>query len=433
MGKRYFAIVPYVLIGMQLVACISLLLGMKADVTKKWMFTNKDELKVSSKENVLVLVLDCFSNEVIPQLERDYPESLESLKDFVYFDNANSVYEATYMSLTYILTGMEYDTTCSYLDWGDRAWGSEHCKDIYDKFAEKNYKVRIYTTGLLECRNAENIGEKIDNYEQMEVLRNKIHYLNLTKIFVRSSLYKYMPVGLKEYFDITEDMFNANVAPVYATPYEASSESNADYYAALVNEGLTPDNTEEKYFIMEHLRGLHPSYCIDEKGAYVEDGDRISAARGCMLIVDEYITQLKNLGVYDNSTIIIMSDHGNQGQCEGVQPIFFIKEKNRTSAEMEVCSSPISYEDVMPTILKEIGSPNGEKTVFDYNNVENRERRMYIRGYDDRIGPVERSISGGEASLNVLYKYTYTGNEEALIEQEKAGRYEVIPLSEYPE
>lgn len=424
---------PYAITAMQFVACISLMINFKnIDDNEKWIFTNKDELVVSSQQNILVLVLDCFSNEVIPWLKQDYPESLECLNDFVYFDNANSVYEATFMSLAYVLTGMEYDTTCSYLDWGDNAWGSEYCENIYNSLHDKNYKVRIYSTDVLGARNQENIAEKIDNYEKVEFLYGNTNYLNLMQVFLRSSLYKYLPLGLKSYFYISDEMFNKNADVVYSKEYELPIRTNYDYYSALINEGLKLEDKDTNYFIMEHLRGLHPPYNIDENGVFVENGERISAARGCMLIVTEYIAQLKKLGVYDNSTIIIMSDHGNQGQCEGVQPIFFIKERNRRSQEMEVRSAPISFEDIMPTILYEAGILNGQKTIYDYENTEIRERRMYIRGYDENVKSVERSISGGVSSINVLYKYTYTKDEQDLIDQEKAKVYEEIVLSEYP-
>lgn len=39
-----------------------------------------------------------------------------------------------------------------------------------------------------------------------------------------------------------------------------------------------------------------------------------------------FLDELKNMGVYDNSTIIITADHGKIMTVDGIQPIFFIKE-----------------------------------------------------------------------------------------------------------
>lgn len=423
--------IAYACMTMQIIACVSLIPNIRHVENEKYMFTNEDEFTVSENENILVLVLDCFSNDVIPHLNNDSTKSLKCLHDFTYFDNANSVYEATFMSLANVLTGSTYDTNCSYLEWGDSIWSSEQCELFYRKLKEKNYKVHIYTDDLLAASNPENIASKIDNYKKVNVGDKNIDYQRVVKLFIKSSCYKFFPYAVKNRFYYDGDMFNDCINIEYKDEGQAPIKRNAEYYQNLIEQGLTTSENSN-YFVIQHLRGLHPPYNIDENGNYVEKGGQITAAIGCMLLVEEYLSQLKRLGIYDNSTIIIMSDHGNQKQCEGVQPIFFIKCKNEKHEEFINNSAPISYEDFIPTIMQIIGVETEQRSIFDYDESEYRKRVMYVRGFEKSFDKVNRAISGGESNINVLYKYEYVGNCNDLIDLEKKKIYDIIPLYEYP-
>lgn len=69
-------------------------------------------------------------------------------------------------------------------------------------------------------------------------------------------------------------------------------------------------------------------------------------------MLDAYLQQLKDLGIYDNSTIIITADHGSEARS---QMIFFMKGKNETHDSMQTTNAPISLNDLVPTIVEAIG------------------------------------------------------------------------------
>ncbi len=427
-SKKYVWMLPYLCMLVQCVACVSLIPKFIGQEKEQWAFTNKEEFTISQNENIIVLVLDCFSNEVIQKMDE---KELDFLRDFTFYDNANSVYEATFTSFANLLTGQPYDTTCSYLEWGNQIWEDEKCSFYYDKLKEKNYKVHLYTDDLLECKDPVNIASKVDNYEKIENQTKTINYLRMEKLFVKSSCFKFFPSIVKTRFYVDGDMMNECVDIPEGNEQQKPIKRNAEYYQVLRNQGLRL-NDDSNYMIVQHLRGLHPPYNIDDTGKYVEDGEQMGAAQGCLLVVDEYLNLLKQLEKYDDSIIIVMSDHGNQKQCEGVQPIFFVKNRSEKHNQMVVNSAPISYEDFMPTIMKCIGVDTKEKTIYDFVTEEKRNRVMYIRGYDEKYPEVERAISGGKSSINILYKYEYTGDSQTLNELEKEKKYEVVPLSEYP-
>ena len=63
-----------------------------------------------------------------------------------------------------------------------------------------------------------------------------------------------------------------------------------------------------------HMYGAHNPYHMSEDCVWVnKDGDMMSQSKGSMKIVFEYVEQLKSLGggdMYENATIIITADHG---------------------------------------------------------------------------------------------------------------------------
>jgi arylsulfatase A-like enzyme len=82
-----------------------------------------------------------------------------------------------------------------------------------------------------------------------------------------------------------------------------------------------------------HLNGAHAPYTLDENGNSVssQDGTAIDQYVGCMRLVFYYIQMLQDIGMYDNSTIIITADHGENYVTEELEqntnPILFIKPK----------------------------------------------------------------------------------------------------------
>lgn len=77
---------------------------------------------------------------------------------------------------------------------------------------------------------------------------------------------------------------------------------------------------------------------------------------------------------------------------DGIQPIFFIKEPYKKNDRLAVCSSPVSAEEFMPTIMKLITGESKDKTIYDYEADENRSRSVYIRQYKENISDLLKMI-----------------------------------------
>lgn len=73
---------------------------------------------------------------------------------------------------------------------------------------------------------------------------------------------------------------------------------------------------------------------LDKEVHVIENGTYEGNVSACVTVIDRYLNKLKDAGVYDNSVIIIMSDHGYNadGGTEGRQNPFLLlraEEKKR--------------------------------------------------------------------------------------------------------
>jgi hypothetical protein len=93
-------------------------------------------------------------------------------------------------------------------------------------------------------------------------------------------------------------------------PMAVGVPSDLKYYDYLKENGLKADS-QNKTFSFIHLNCSHGS---GEDTAALYDPDEpvniYSTTRGGFEILFEYFDQMKELGIYDNSTIIVLGDHG---------------------------------------------------------------------------------------------------------------------------
>jgi len=144
-------------------------------------------------------------------------------------------------------------------------------------------------------------------------------------------------------------------------------------------------------------------------------------------MVEEYMNQLKELGVYDSSTIIVMADHGSKFNG---QPIFFIKNKDERHEKMLETAAPIDYDAFVPTIVQVLGEDHSTygKSIYDYYDGEWRERIFLERAFDANYPDVKRYDGMANAAENVWHQYKYTGDMWYLISVYQLFQYETIPM-----
>ena len=333
------------------------------------------------------------------------------LSDFTYYNNADCAYWGTYPSLAHMLTGNPLDTDLSVNDWLKQCWDNDSTNAYYKLLEKHNYKVNLYTpvTSLLTGTDTlEVLQGKIDNVGT-ESSSREIDYEKLNKTMLQMSCYRFLP----EYFKPGFDVKNSQYTTIVSYPDNEMMYSNYSFYEKLQDTRLSLDSTSN-YFTIQHLNGTH-EFVNDENCAYDPDNATCATTvKGIFTMLDAYLQQLKDLGIYDNSTIIITADHGSEARS---QMIFFMKGKNETHDSMQTTNAPISLNDLVPTIVEAIGedyAPYGQ-SVHDFSADESRERSVYIRVRDDAYPAVKRFDGVTEGGMNAYHVYTYYGTLKDLV------------------
>ncbi len=217
-------------------------------------------------------------------------------------------------------------------------------------------------------------------------------------------MYRDMTWALKPTFWFYTDEINDAITYV-----EEDWGSNSPYimndprfYEELTNRKLrVVDNGRKGDFRILHLLGSHVPYVMDEnaKAVAIDDSDLERQTLGAIKIVSEYIRQMKELGVYDNSTVIVTADHGKFDYGPGknaidrpTSPIMFVKPANpkNPGQPMAVSNIPITHGHFHPTVIEAMGGNFSKYGTPALSETENNDLRYYLMTVHD--GKVDTAL-----------------------------------------
>lgn len=372
------------IIAVQLLSLAILFLTTNISAEKSDYFLSTEGMyQVSEDENMIIFILDSYDDAYYQKVFEEDPDKYrEMFRDFTYFDNAAVGAARTKAGLPAILTGYPYPGELTYSQYIENYFDKT---GLYTELKKQNYDVGIYTESVFVPDGSGNL---VDNQHSSGYEVNS--YPGLTKTYFDFTLYKYMPHIFKQYFWLYTGDFDQYKTSSTAEPYK---KNDAVFYENMALSTVSDRNI----FRLFHLNGPHSPYTFDEKMQVDPEGtDVLQQAKGSLYLVNDYICQMKELGIYDNATILIMADHGETnsdfGTPNAAHGILFVKNR-QTQADYSVNSAPVSYFDLHASLLSQLGKAAGD-TFFDIPN-ENRDRSYYV--YDTLNGQIaitEYSIHG---------------------------------------
>lgn len=357
-----------------------------------------EQFVVSRDKNVIVLMFDSLDSTYADEIYNNENYIYDDFNDFTMYTNACCVFDMTMDSLPQIMTGATYDNkTVDY-------------QAFYDRLHENNYVINFYNYESLN--NSIPVEENFDNYKQnsYENIRYKIDYDSVLYNSVRLSAFQALPYVFKGSVNSGDIEFNSQIL------YKGNNQKAIyDNYEFEDNMSLQLSESDKNYIIFQHLDGIH----------FPKD-DYYEAQKDCMKIASEYIEKLKDAGLYDNATVIIMADHGLSDHKPPLTyptarlPLFMIKCPGDKHDTMELNTAPIYYTDILKTILvccdlyyPEDGDRFGQ-SIFDFEPNSKRERVWCNSGSRDAGYDKEH------------YVYTFNGNIKDLSDKVKLDEYITI-------
>lgn len=212
--------------------------------------------------------------------------------------------------------------------------------------------------------------------------RSKItSYPEFAKNIYSLAACKYLPDFFKQHCWLTGNEFES-LRKVNGE-YLPQSFSNADFYHTLLDNGLSVKSDKEFKFV--HLDATHYPYTISEKVEELGEGNATleQTIKGSVKIVQEYINEMKECGVYDKSSIIIMADHGYYRKGLITNPLLLVKPKN-IHGKLQFSDACISQKDFQATLLSMAGLNDNMKYGYGFTDVdEGTDRERYYYQYVD--------------------------------------------------
>ncbi|MBR6147729.1 MAG: hypothetical protein IKQ44_05125 [Lachnospiraceae bacterium] len=354
----FFKVCTYasaLLIILQLLGLSSLLISGNLFHEDKVQLTQDKAFELGSDKNVVVFILDTYDVQMINMVEEKDPNFLSPLNDFTLYDNMVSRFGYTDGSLPYLLTGILVD------EYSKKEYDeSTFLKDMKSEgidirlITEEQY-VRSFDEGLVDNRS-------YDWDVTMETGKTAGQMLNCSR-------YRGVPFILKDKYVYTEQDLATCID--HADFYLFGNDQV--FYEDMISAGVTVSDEYKNAFRLYHIYGAHSPYNFREDMTYdYSEQKPVEQWRASLKIVYSYLDDMKKSGCYDDSTIIIMADHGpNIKQraalstlgisfSDELRPIFFIKRANEehesyirdhreTSHDVFCATVMRSYDDLCDT------------------------------------------------------------------------------------
>ena len=364
--------------------------------------TSDKEFTYSNDKNFIVLVLDMVDSQTFREILEEKNGEWESvLEDFTYYPNTTCAYPYTKHAIPHLLTN-EW-----YLNEGDLdefTLDAMKTSPLFETLEGNDYKMGLYEAYVKYDQ------ECVDRFENIAVLPYEFSsFKDVIKKELKLVWFKYAPYPLKKFVNIKVDDFNnIRKANEEIKPFEYFNDT---FYDSINNEEIV--KIDDKCFKFIHIEGAHMPFRFDENVNPIseEEGTYELMMKCSMTITKAYLEKLKEAGVYDNSGIIIMTDHGYQN---GREPRvlsrsngFLVVKGINEQHEMYIDEAPISYEDIHEAFQRVIAGKQGDE-VFDAKTGDSRKRRyIWYNGPTDYDHMVEYIQTGYASDTSTMIE---TGN-----------------------
>jgi hypothetical protein len=338
----------------------------------------------SRDKNVIIIVLDALQSDIFAEALGDPATSSMLPPGFVYYRNAVSLYVSTQFSLPSILSG---EAAPSGTDL--RRWRSETAeKSLPARLTRQGFDVALMTfTSLLGsgCRDGSSprcihpsalLAGSSSAVEQLQ--RKEVSELVLLSVF-RSTPHFLKPLVYTNGewqlpYLLKTDEFRLRDPRILE-----ASRLDLNVLDQLI-EDMQADNVPPRFRFV-HLFGIHFPTRLNRNCGFSEVSDQkprdhlVETTRCMVGRVNDYLRKLDELGVYDNSFIAIVADHGTpteQVRISGTKPplpkqsekakthlqdaarglpVFLIKDFGK-QGPLQVSDRPVSLCDIPASIYQ---------------------------------------------------------------------------------
>lgn len=399
---------------MYISACLSLMLLVTAitevfgsdalEPKLKLQISTKNEFVMSGEQNFVIFILDAADSREFSYLLEQNPEYRDIFADFTYYENTVGAYSCTRYAVPYILSGKWYECDTSFEEYMEDLYNTS---PLIEELENRNYRIGLYEPDL-HAQNNDVL--RFDNIFEAEFKVKS--YLGMARQELKLVGYRYAPYWLKKYCVLKQAAFDEQLEAGEGSGEITASMENRVFLDHLNAGGITVDDTENSFKFI-HLEGAHSPYVYDAEVNIIDEsqGTYAQNMEASVTLAERYLSALKKSGTYDNTAIIVMSDHGFNRDIDnadmGDNPfmrqcgLLLIKGVGETHDTMQISEAPVSYEDLQEAYRRLLDGAWSD-AVFDCREGEQRDRRYLWYAVTDEDYLVEYQQTGYASDLSTM-------------------------------
>ena len=342
-----------------------------AEKRRSLVCTDEGLFTYSEDENFLILVLDAVDAEAFEQSlarEERYPGIFD---DFTYYRNTVGGYPYSLCSIPLIISGEWYEAKTTFVEFETAALAGA---PVLQRAEREGFRRGLYVYDPAVMAAAHQ-----GQFENLTVDQPAFSGLLPTaKILVKMALVKHAPWDLKRFgYDLPGRL---NEAMAFGGEGDAAyfDWSDLSFYRRLRDENPVV-TVPEKCWKYIHLEGAHQPHVYDKNLNVLPDSPYRDVIEGNFLLVDTFLSRLREAGVYDNTVIVLCADHGSSNGMDldtiNQHPILLVKGKNERHP-FRTDDAPISYDDLQQAYLKLMDGAQSD-AIFPWHEGDARERRFF--------------------------------------------------------
>ena len=335
--------------------------------------------KYSSDKNVILIVLDTFGSSYFQHIINLTPDITENYKGFVSYTDAISNYPATKGSVPSFLTGEMIPENIKYR------------KYLTDYMSPKGLPRLMSNNGYLVSIISVYRWFK-DFYPERYIYQPQVSQEGLSAFYgaqlLDFSLFRVFPHIFKPaIYDGGNWFFSADVAVATEVP-NTFPERGSALMKMMTDNAVVDSENKQPRFKMIHVSIPHPQYVYDKNCNKSQSNQGIpvtylmSQQSKCALkLLDDLLDQYKTMGIYDESLIVVTSDHGSRVMSDRSMTGFPSYFEMNTSGIMFMIkginqTTPFKQVDTPFSLLKLKEALQNEElhsTPYDFLKHENRQ------------------------------------------------------------
>ncbi len=287
----------------------------------------KSRYDFSPEKNVLLLVLDEFQSDVFADIVSREQDYLSMFDGFTYFRNSVGSYMCTAAAIPFIMTGQYFDNTEPRSHYIQRSYAS---RSIPERLRAKGFRLDLYPRSgfadMIYMPQSWRRPEPPKSISWRALIPAQAFLMDIT-------MFRYSPHFIKPLFYRRQEwLFSRWARRILpdAAPAAGKLNSGANlsrrFSRELVQLNLDFDfvngflsqahgGSPEPVFKYYHWNAVHVPLRFDENFQIVNrESNRAnftSQAKACLKMVGLVLGKLKELNIYDQTLIIILSDHGS--------------------------------------------------------------------------------------------------------------------------